>query len=143
MIPTEYDSRGNPRHIVVVEEPTEPAPIIEMPDYSTLPVRQERTRAEISGTYSDRANGFNRITLNLSLIVGLGFLTMATVLSGNSITFAVMTGAFFFGFLVTWLVAYILHVAISPEGNDLYETWRMWNFLDREQKERHNRMRGK
>jgi hypothetical protein len=40
------------------------------------------------------------------------------------------------GFAVTWLIAYVAHTLISPDGTTFAHTILMWGYLRREQKER-------
>jgi hypothetical protein len=40
-------------------------------------------------------------------------------------------------YAVTWFVAYLVHVFVSPEGAAWVNVWRAWRWLDREQDHRH------
>jgi hypothetical protein len=46
------------------------------------------------------------------------------------------------GFCVVWLLAYLAHVLISPDGTMFMHTILAWRFLRAEQKERHRRYKG-
>jgi hypothetical protein len=45
------------------------------------------------------------------------------------------------GFCVTWLLAYVAHVAVSPDGALFAHVVLTWQYLRAEQRERHARYR--
>jgi hypothetical protein len=45
------------------------------------------------------------------------------------------------GFALVWLIAYLGHVFISPDGALFLHTILMWGWLKNEQRERHRRYR--
>ncbi|MBX2997776.1 MAG: hypothetical protein KF893_04645 [Caldilineaceae bacterium] len=143
LIPVELDSRGIPRRyeVVKVGQPEQPPILFDdaAPIISPLPAAPARSTSHTEGSYQDRARAFGIETLQLSLVVGVLFVIAAWFLSGSTVgllTLAITYGA---GFCATWLVAYLAHVLRSPEGVELYQTKRLWDFLDREQSHRWQR----
>jgi small-conductance mechanosensitive channel len=139
----ETDSRGNARHLIVIPDEEAPAPIVhtEAAQLPTRPAATSRAAAQVTGSYQDRARGFSHVTLNLALVTGLAVLTAAVFLQGGALTLAATLVYFMSGFFATWLIAYILHVFVSPEGVEFVEVFMYWRFIGREQEERHRRMR--
>jgi hypothetical protein len=139
----EQDARGNPRHLIVIEDDDERAEIVEVEaaQLPTRPAATSRTEAIVRGGYVDRAQGFSHVTLNLALVTGLAVLTAAVFLSGATLTLAATLIYFMSGFFLTWLVAYFLHVFVSPEGVEFLEVVFYWRFIQAEQDERFRRMR--
>jgi membrane protein YdbS with pleckstrin-like domain len=45
----------------------------------------------------------------------------------------------FTGFAATWLIAYVSHLFISPDGSTWWHTLMLWRIVEREQKFRHDR----
>jgi hypothetical protein len=144
MVPTEYDSRGNPRkfEIMRVGNPEQQAPMVvdPMPIVSPLPpARQPGLVTITEGSHQDRARAFGIETLQLSLVVGVMFVVASIALKGAILPYYSLALIYFGGFSLTWLAAYVLHTLRSAEGVELYSTFRLWNFLDSEQRERHRR----
>lgn len=139
LIATRTDSRGMVRSMRVVDADQKPAaPPIVIPEQPVAPLVPHKTSTvHVEGTFSDRARGFNIVTWNLSLVIGGVFVVVAAVLRNNEIGLMAMALVFFFGFSITWAIAYAGHTFISPEGSQLYEIFRMWNYLDSEQRARH------
>lgn len=140
LVPVEYKNGQPVRYQVIDDAPdTLPAVIDDAPIVSPIQTQVVRSSSHVEGSWSDRARAFNISTLNLSIVTGILF-TIAAIVFGASLSLFVLALYFFGGFTVAWLIAYLLHTAISSEGAQLYEVARMWNFLDREQRERHRRM---
>jgi hypothetical protein len=137
----DVDVRGNARQLVVIDDEPE-APIVEVaPQLPGRPAATSRLGATVEGSYQDRAWAFNINTMNLAVATGVMAIIAAFVLR-DTITFGVVTVAFFFGFCLTWLIAYAIHTFVSPEGAEMLEILMYWRFINREQAERHKRMRG-
>jgi hypothetical protein len=139
----DVDVRGNPRQLVVIEDP-EPvhAEIVEVaPQLPGRPAATSRLGATVEGDYVNRAKGFSITTMNISIVVGILFIIAAFAIR-DTVTFGIITLWFFTGFCVVWLISYVLHVFISPEGAEMLEILMYWRFINREQAERHRRMRG-
>jgi len=100
-----------------------------------------RTQTAVTGSHLNRAWAFSVKTWQLSLIVGVGVWLAARILKGYPL---LSLGAILWlvtGFGLVWAGAYILDTVVSPEGAELIDTLLFWRFMNREQKERHRRMR--
>lgn len=91
--------------------------------------------------YEDRARGFGIATAPLAGAVGLvaaiaGIVGWAVPVA-SLVTLLLALG----GFAAVWLVAYLAHVLISPDGALFAHTFWMWRTIRAEQKERHQRLR--
>jgi hypothetical protein len=89
--------------------------------------------------YEDRAKGFSLATAPLAGVVGL-VLAIVGVIGwqvpiASLITLLLALG----GFAAVWLIAYVAHTIISPDGTMFFHTILAWGFLRAEQKERHKR----
>jgi hypothetical protein len=76
-------------------------------------------------------------TAGLSTVVALGFVAVGVVGFGAPLLSLATLGWLSAGYFVTWLAAYLVDVAASPEGVALLHTLRAWRWLDREQEHRH------
>jgi len=94
-------------------------------------------QAIVTGSYTDRAAAFNRKTMALATTVAAGSAVVAVVGFSVPILSLAVLGWIMGGFLLTWLCAYIIDAATSPEGAALFGAWRAWRWLDREQDHRH------
>ncbi len=104
--------------------------------------RVERVRAQVTGTYTDRAKGFALTTWQLSFIVGLALVVVVRFFKEYHLLSFTTAVIFFAAFLVVWTLAFLAHTFVSPEGVELLETIFLWRFIRAEQKERHRRLRG-
>ncbi len=66
--------------------------------------------------YVDRATGFTVATMPLAGVVGFCVALVAVVGFAVPIASLVTLLAALAGFCVTWLLAYVAHVAVSPDG---------------------------
>jgi hypothetical protein len=116
---------------IVVEVETSPAMLPPPPQNVLMP----------RAGYEDRARGFGIATAPLAGVVG--FVVALVAIVGWSVPIASLATllAALGGFAGTWLVAYIAHVLISPDGALFAHTVLMWRYLRREQAERHRRYR--
>ena len=105
---------------LVERQAAKPAPIVE----------------NLTGDYKSRAIGFSIKTWQVSLIAGLAMWLIARLGAGVPLFSIKAMLALLAGVGVVWFGAYALDLALSPAGVELYKARRMWNFLDREQKER-------
>ena len=99
-------------------------------------------QAAITGSYQDRAAGFLKYTLPLSVVFALTvtlFACMMTPLLAAAAPVAVLRTLvmLFATFCVSYLALFILHLRHPPEGQALKETGETWAFLRREQAHRH------
>jgi phage shock protein PspC (stress-responsive transcriptional regulator) len=92
--------------------------------------------------YEDRARGFGIATAPLAGIAGIVAALVGIVgwqvPVASLITLLLALG----GFAVVWLIAYIAHTLISPDGALFLHTLFTWGYLRREQTERIRRYRG-
>lgn len=96
---------------------------------------------ELRTTYTDRARGFQLATLPISLAFGVGALIVG--IAGWSVpvlSVAALT-IFWLAFLAWWLLGWLVHHAVSPDGVALIHALLGWRLLYREQAERHKRYR--
>ena len=138
-------TRGTPKHDNFVApaqiQPYQVRPIIEQPaDYSQLaPSAPAQADIVLRTTYSDRADGFIRATTPLAAVTGLITLVAAVGLfSVPLLSFAALLWLFS-GFAVAWLIAYVSHLFISPDGSTWWHTIMLWRIVEREQRFRHER----
>lgn len=117
-------------------QPARALPVPDPPQVDRLPSVVD-ARAVVSGSYLDRAHGFNVKTAGLSTVVALGFVAVGVVGFGAPFLSLATLGWLAAGYFVTWLAAYLVDAAASPEGVALFHTWRAWRWLDREQDHRH------
>jgi hypothetical protein len=91
--------------------------------------------------YEDRAKGFSLATAPLAAVAGLVVALVAVigwqVPIASLVTLLLALG----GFALVWLIAYLGHVFISPDGALFLHTILMWGWLKNEQRERHRRYR--
>ena len=133
--PNRYSQGAN---MVIVEQPREVQPIRAYPMAEPLELPTVTTnQAIVTGSYTDRADAFNRKTLALATTVATGSAIVGIVGFGVPILSLAVLGWIMGGFLLTWLAAYAIDAGTSPEGAALFGAWRAWRFLDREQSHRH------
>lgn len=98
-----------------------------------------QSMVELRTSYSDRAKGFTwaitpvaAITGVLSCVAGVGLFSVPIL------SFAIMAW-FLTAFCLTWIIGYVAHLLMSPDGTLFLNTWLMWRTVHREQKHRHDR----
>jgi hypothetical protein len=91
--------------------------------------------------YEDRARGFSIATAPLAAVVGIVAALVGVI--GWSVPIASLVTLLLAlgGFALVWLLAYLAHVLISPDGTMFAHTLLAWKYLREEQKERHRRYR--
>lgn len=89
--------------------------------------------------YEDRARGFSIATAPLAGVVG--FVVALVGVIGWQVPFASLATLLLAlgGFAIVWLIAYVSHVLISPDGSIFLHTVYAWGYLHREQRERFRR----
>lgn len=89
--------------------------------------------------YEDRAKGFGIATAPLAGVVG--FVVALIGVIGWQVPFASLATLLLAlgGFAIVWLVAYLGHIFISPDGSLFLHTVNAWAYLHREQRERFRR----
>lgn len=99
-----------------------------------------RPPVELLTTYTDRAKGFQLVTVPLA--VGVGLLAVVLALVGLDRPFGLGLLLWFgLGFMLTWLVGFALHTIVGPDGALFWSVFGSYRLLREEQKERHRRMR--
>jgi hypothetical protein len=115
-----------------------PARVVEVEIARELPQAPATVLMPHAG-YEDRAKGFGLATAPLSIVAGF-VAALAGVIGwqvpiASLVTLLLALG----GFALVWLVAYLGHMFISPDGALFLHTLLMWGYLRREQKERFKR----
>ncbi len=130
-----YSAGGN----LVLPAQREPVRAYPLPEPMEAPaiVPAATTQAIVRGDYRDRAAGFNIKTAALAATVGVTSAIVGVVGFGTPILSLGVLAWLGGGFFGTWLIAYLVDAATSPEGAALFGTWRAWRWLDREQAHRH------
>lgn len=109
-------------------------------DYSPLAVPSPaQADVQLRTTYTDRANGFVRAVTPLSMVAGaLGLVAGVGLFSVPILSFGALLW-FFTWFGLVWLVAWLAHVFVSPDGSTWLHTLMLWRVVQREQRFRHER----
>ncbi len=94
------------------------------------------TQGAVSGSHLDRAKSFNLVALPLAGGVGVGSLIVGLVGFSVPIMSVAALAWLWSGFLLTWLIAWGLHLLFSADGVSLLHTVNQWDYLKREQRER-------
>jgi hypothetical protein len=89
----------------------------------------------------DRAKGFSIATGPLAAATGVVVALIGISAYGVPVLSVAALLLALAGFTVAWLVAYIAHTLISPDGSLFVHTVLMFQLLRREQTERHRRYR--
>ncbi|MCC6457839.1 MAG: hypothetical protein IT328_22980 [Caldilineaceae bacterium] len=132
------DSKSYSNFVPALREP--PRQIIEVDVTRELPATPSTVLLPQAG-YEDRARGFSIATGPLAGVAGLvaalvGILGWQVPIA-SLITLLLALG----GFALVWLIAYLGHVFISPDGTMFLHTILAWGYLRREQRERFKRYR--
>ena len=96
----------------------------------------------VTGSYQDRAAGFLKYTLPLSIVFALTVTLLATIvtplLAAAAPVAILRTLVLLFAmFCLAYLAMFAWHLKHTPEGQALKETGETWAFLRREQAHRH------
>lgn len=94
-----------------------------------------------TANYTDRSRGFTIATGPLAAATGFVVLLIGIAGFGVPVLSVAALLLALAGFTVAWLIAYIAHTLISPDGTMFAHTVLAWRFLREEQKERHRRYR--
>lgn len=134
-----YDHTAN--YVPALRDPAPPKPIyvdVDPRDVSLLPPAAQ-VQTEIRTSHVDRAKGFQVATVPIAIAAGVGALIIAVV--GWSIPAVSLVGLLIFwaAFLAWWILGWLIHNVMSPDGIALIHTLLGWAYLKREQKERHKR----
>lgn len=111
--------------------PPEQAPLY-MP-----PPAQPLSRIELRTTYADRSRGFLLSTLPLASVAGLVALIMGVGLAGVPLLSGAALLCFWLSFALAYLIAYLAHLFLSPDGAAFLSVWGIYQLAVREQRHRH------
>ncbi len=89
--------------------------------------------------YVDRAKGFSIATGPLAAASGLVVLLIGISAFGVPLLSVAALLLALAGFTLAWLLAYVVHTLVSPDGATFAQVVLMWGYLRREQTERHRR----
>ncbi len=90
----------------------------------------------VTGDHLNRAKGFVLVSSVLAAVVAVLAAVVAIVGFQTPIVSLGVLQWFWTAFALTWLVAWGLHLLMSPDGNAILHTWGLWGYMKREQKER-------
>ncbi len=96
----------------------------------------------VTGDYRDRAEGFQLATVPIAVAFGVGVLLVSVVGFSTPLFSVAALTVFWVSFLLWWLLAYAIHLLFSPDGTAFIGAVQGWAYINREQKERHKRMKG-
>ena len=129
---------GRTTYIPVRAPESEPGDLAAL-DPATLAqmqARQQPVVERLGGSYKDRAIGFSIKTWQVALLFGVIAWLLARIGAGWPLFSIKALLALAFAAGLVWLAAFGLDLLLSPAGVAWYNSRRMWNHLDREQKER-------
>jgi hypothetical protein len=144
MRPTAWRPDGTPTkfEIVASDDDVRHPPAIGWDDAPIVapvqPDRLPRVQHIVQTNALDEARGFNLKVSSLAAVLG-GGVVLAALMFGASLSF--WSALMWFGtvFAAVWAGAFVLDSLTSAGGVELFHSWRLWAFLDREQAHRHNR----
>ena len=130
----EYESN----YVPALKDP--PSRIVEVEIVRELPQAPTTVLMPHAG-YEDRAKGFGIATAPLAGVAGL--VAALVGMLGWQVPFASLATLLLAlgGFSLVWLLAYVAHTLISPDGTMFAHTILAWRYLRAEQKERFKRYR--
>lgn len=134
-----YDHTAN--YVPALRDPAPPKTVyVDPTDLTVLPPAAQ-VQTEIRTSHVDRAKGFQIVSVPIAVAFGVGALVLAVV--GWSIPAMSLIGlaVFWVAFLFWWLMAWVIHNVVSPDGIALIHTLMGWAYLRRDQRERHKRYR--
>ena len=133
---THYNRRDN-----FVPALRDPAPsIVEIEVPRELPAPPQTVLLP-QANYTDRARGFSIATGPLAAATGFVVLLIGISAFGVPLLSVAALLLALGGFTVAWLIAYIVHTFVSPDGTMFAHTVLAWKYLRAEQAERHRRYR--
>lgn len=126
------------RFVAPLPEPRSRVEIVEV--QRELPAPPQTVLLPHAG-YEDRARGFSLATAPLACVAGLVAALVGII--GWQVPFASLVTLLLAlgGFALVWLLAFVAHMIISPDGAMFFHTILAWAYLRDEAKERHRRYR--
>ena len=98
-----------------------------------------QSMVELRTSYTDRSKGFVWAITPVAVITGLLAGVAGVALFSVPVLSWSLLQVFLAFFCVTWIVGYVAHLLISPDGALFANTWFLWRTVQREQKHRHDR----
>jgi hypothetical protein len=92
--------------------------------------------SEVSGSYQDRAKGFQIATVPIAAAFGGGSALVALLGFNVPLLSLPMLAVFWIAFLAWWLAGWLIHHVFSADGVALLHTLKGWQYLEREQRAR-------
>lgn len=132
----DVQTRARNTFVPALKEP--PPQVVEVENWRELPQAPITPPMPYSG-HVDRAKGFGIATGPLAMAVGLVAAIVGVIGWQVPIASLITLLLALAGFAGVWLIAYIAHVFVSPDGALVLHVVMGWGYLRREQKERHKR----
>ncbi|MCC6454758.1 MAG: hypothetical protein IT328_07430 [Caldilineaceae bacterium] len=129
-------TRGRDNFVPALREP--PPQVVEVEIARELPSAPTTVLLPHAG-YRDRAEGFSLATAPLAGVAGLVAALVGVLGWQVPIASLVTLLLALAGFAGVWLVAYVAHVVVSPDGATFFHVLLAWGYLRREQQERFKR----
>lgn len=107
-------------------------------DAPTAPVQTVQT---VKTSRMDQAQGFALKTTLLGMGLAAAFVTVRYGILGAPLVLGAAVGWMFAIYAAVWLVAFVVDLAISPDGIMWMHTRRLWAYYEREQRHRMERDR--
>lgn len=114
-------------------------------DVGPCPIPQMTPAAQsqviLKTTYQDRAQGYRTAVQPLSLTMGLLSVIVATVGAGVPVFSLSVLAWFGTAYAITWLLGYLVHAFVSPDGATILHALLGYRIIRQEQKFRNERYR--
>lgn len=100
------------------------------------------SQVALKTTYTDRAWGFLLKSVPMWLAFVVGSVLIAYFWRDVPLISATMIGYMFTGAIISWLISWVLDMAISPDGTTIIQSLLAFRIVAREQQHRHDIERG-
>ena len=94
---------------------------------------------ELRTTYEDRSKGFLWAIAPVAIVTGVLSCVAGVALFRVPLLSWSLLQTFLAVFCATWVVGYVSHLVMSPDGALFANTWQLWRTVGREQQFRHDR----
>ena len=111
-------------------------------DPMQLPAAPATSEVILRTTYEDRARGWLLAVTPLSAVGGLAGVLLAAVGWAMPIFSLGALLVYFATFAGVWLLGYVVHTMVSPDGVALLHVLFAWRYVERERKARERAYRG-
>ena len=105
------------------------------------PMAPVRTVQQVQTSRTDQAWGFSIKTTLLGAATALALVTIKYGILGHPVILAAAAGWIFGTYALVWLIAFIIDIAISPDGVSWMHTRELWRYYRAEQRHRHRQER--